>query len=680
MKQQMTIDFVGRIKNFPLPKRHALVPMFEAVVNSIQAIEDRRENEPSFKGSVTVRIHREPVLSSDSEEIATPHVDGFTIIDDGIGFNKENFESFLKSDSQYKSSRGGKGVGRFCWLKAFDNVHVMSCFQEEEGHWYKREFDFNLHNYADIDDGVTDSDSQTTGTEVSLQRLSSEYAAHVPDEARRIAIALMYHCLVYLLNNDCPTISVVDGQETFIVNSLFATVLSDSGEKSMIRVERGKDRIELQLLCLKFDYKAVPHGAGTHVDKLILCANSRGVREIPLDKKLNGLTTLMHEQHAICFVGVVSGDYLDDNVDMNRLSFTFPEEDEDLFYGVSEKDIVDSAIAASMDFLRVYREEADSSRAARVQAYVGNEAPQYKPLVAFATEELSSLPYNANDNDIDGALHQARRRLEQTVKKENGRLLKRLDDGGSPDTPEDMQEYSEQLRRVAMYNQTALAEYVIHRKTVLDFFERGLRKDDSDGKFQKERYLHNLIYPMQASSEDTPEEAHNLWLIDERLTYSSLITSDQSLEYEDHRDRPDILVLDSPVVMSLEENNGRNFDSVIIFELKRPMRDDYNGQDNPINQLLGYAKQIRSNKAADRKGRPIHVNDQTRMYLYAVCDITPSLESILSNYDFTSTPDGLGRYQHNKSLNAYIEVISFDKLVNDAKMRNGIFFRKLQID
>lgn len=680
MKQQMTIDFVGRIKNFPLPKRHALVPMFEAVINSIQAIEDRRKDEPSFKGSVIVRIHREPALITDGEEIAKPHVDGFTIVDDGIGFNKENFESFLKSDSQYKSSRGGKGVGRFCWLKAFDNVHVVSCYQEEEEHWYKREFDFNLRNYTDIDDGVTDSSTQDTGTKVTLQGLSPDYAAHIPDDARRIAIALMYHCLVYLLNDDCPTISVVDGQDAIVVNDLFGAALADSGEKTVLRVGQGNDRVELQLLCLTFDYEAVPHGAGTHVDKLILCANSRGVREISLDKRLNGLTTLMHERHSICFVGVVSGDYLDDNVDMNRLSFIFPEEEDDLFYGVSEKDIVDSAMAASMDFLHEYREEADSSRSARIQAYIGNEAPQYKPLVPFAADELSSLSYNADDDDIDDALHQARRRLEQTVKKENRALLKRLDDGDSLDTPEGMQAYSEQLRRVAAYNQTALAEYVIHRKTVLDFFERGLRKDDSDGKFQKERYLHNLIYPMQASSEDTPEEAHNLWLIDERLTYSSLITSDQSLKYEDRRDRPDILVLDSPVVMSLEENNGRTFDSVIIFELKRPMRNDYTDQDNPITQLMGYARQIRSNKAADRQGRPIHVNDQTRMYLYAVCDITSSLESILSNYDFASTPDGLGRYLHNKSLNAYIEVISFDKLVNDAKMRNDIFFKKLQID
>ncbi len=31
----------------------------------------------------------------------------------------------------------------------------------------------------------------------------------------------------------------------------------------------------------------------------------------------------------------------------------------------------------------------------------------------------------------------------------------------------------------------------------------------------------------------------------------------------------------------------------------------------------------------------------------------------------------------NDKPNAYIEVLSFSKIVNDAKMRNGIFFDKL---
>jgi hypothetical protein len=36
----MKVDLVGKIKNTQLPRSKALLPMFEAVVNSFQAIED----------------------------------------------------------------------------------------------------------------------------------------------------------------------------------------------------------------------------------------------------------------------------------------------------------------------------------------------------------------------------------------------------------------------------------------------------------------------------------------------------------------------------------------------------------------------------------------------------------------------------------------------------------------
>lgn len=36
----MRVDLAGKIRNTPLPRSKPLVPMFEAAVNSFQAIED----------------------------------------------------------------------------------------------------------------------------------------------------------------------------------------------------------------------------------------------------------------------------------------------------------------------------------------------------------------------------------------------------------------------------------------------------------------------------------------------------------------------------------------------------------------------------------------------------------------------------------------------------------------
>jgi len=59
------------------------------------------------------------------------------IEDNGIGFNKQNFEKFSKLLK--KADRQHKGLGRLIYLKYFDNVHVESVFDRTS----KREFDFN---------------------------------------------------------------------------------------------------------------------------------------------------------------------------------------------------------------------------------------------------------------------------------------------------------------------------------------------------------------------------------------------------------------------------------------------------------------------------------------------------------------------------------------------------------
>ena len=60
--------------------------------------------------------------------------------------------------------------------------------------------------------------------------------------------------------------------------------------------------------------------------------------------------------------------------------------------------------------------------------------------------------------------------------------------------------FKEQIRKISDLNSAALAEYVAHRRAIIDLFEHGLFAKE-DGKFNKEKYMHELIYPMRTSSE-----------------------------------------------------------------------------------------------------------------------------------------------------------------------------------
>ena len=98
----------GKVRNLPHFKSEALLPLFEAVVNSIQAIEERGN---LSSGEIEVRVVREE--QGTLGDLDESGITGFSVTDNGIGFNQLNYESFETSDSIHKQALGGKGVGRF---------------------------------------------------------------------------------------------------------------------------------------------------------------------------------------------------------------------------------------------------------------------------------------------------------------------------------------------------------------------------------------------------------------------------------------------------------------------------------------------------------------------------------------------------------------------------------------
>ena len=525
-----------------------------------------------------------------------------------------------------------------------------------------------------IDDHVCNAVELTTGSKVELRNVKEEYLPFIPDIAEDIADSIMQHCLVYLLSEKCPHVVLRDGDTVLDINCRLSNLLESKSETSTFII---KDK-NFSLLHIKMRMLSSSQSSKSSSSKLLLCANNRSVEEKKLNNTvLNGLDSWLKQKHGFTYTGVLTGDYLDENVDSTRLSFTFPSKGEDLIFDISNEEIVLAAGREVMAFLHDYWEEAQKAKRERIESYVKREAPQYRHLLAYAKSDIDAIKFGATEDSIDDALYRAKRKFEKSVKEGNAALLRKLDNK-NVDSEEYIQEYQRQVQRTSEANKAALADYVIRRKAILDLFEKGLALDDDH--YEKESYIHELIFPMRASSDDTSYAAHNLWLIDERLTYSSYISSDQPFGGKNNESRPDIMCLQAPVFMSTEENRGSTYDSVILFELKRPMRDDYNGTDNPITQLLSYADKIKSNTAKDARGRFIRVNENTRMYLYAVCDITPSLERVLRNFNFNATADGEGMFTFNQNYNAYIEVLPFEKMLRDSRMRNQVFFRKLGID
>lgn len=668
-ERRFSVDFNGRIRNFDLPRRQALLPLFEAIVNSLQAIEDA--GLADNKGHIEININRLAVLD---ESLSPGEITGFTIRDNGVGFDNSNFESFLQSDSQMKASRGGKGIGRFCWLKAFDHVEVDSTYREGND-FYRRKFTFSLRSET-IDDRVTDAEQDKTGSVVNLCLVKREYLSYIPGDMADIGERIMQHCLVYMLNPACPSIELIDGKKRLSINQILSDMLESSSASKEEAIQI-KDN-DFKLLHIKMKVPENLPKSNWPSCRLILCANNREVTSESLSDLPAGLSEWLVKNHGFSYVGVLMGDLLDNRVNTNRLSFDIPDKAGELYDEIIMPDIISAASSSAMTFLADYINQAVGETHARIEQYVTNEAPQYRHLLSYEPEGVAAIGVSSSDEAIDDALYKLKRKFEKTVKTEGQALVRKLENS-QIDSNQYQEEFARQVERVSESNKAMLAEYVVHRRAILNIFRAALNRKE-DGKFNRESFLHELIYPMRATSEEVAYQAHNLWLIDERLTFSGFIASDKPFGGTAHEQRPDIMCLDRAMFVSSEETDGLPYDTVTIFELKRPGRDDYKESDNPVTQLLGYAGRIRSNQEHDANGRLIRVNDNTRMYLYAVCDVTPSLQRILDARGFGYTADGEGRTSFNMVYNAYIEVLPFDKIYRDATMRNKVFFKKLGID
>lgn len=76
----MKVDLAGKIRNTQLPRSKQLLPVFEAVVNAFQAIEEAGDRVKNPR--IEILVERDPVLAE--KEIDGP-VNGFTVTDNGIG-------------------------------------------------------------------------------------------------------------------------------------------------------------------------------------------------------------------------------------------------------------------------------------------------------------------------------------------------------------------------------------------------------------------------------------------------------------------------------------------------------------------------------------------------------------------------------------------------------------------
>lgn len=664
----MRTDVAGRVRNSSLAATKPLLPLYEAVVNSVQAIQDAQRG----NGRINVTILRDNNHLFNQEEPGLGEIIGFEVIDNGVGFNEDNYRAFETSDTTYKAQRGGKGVGRFLWLVAFERVEVISHFRQD-GNMHCRRFEFVPEGDGVKGMTITDSKENELLTKVHLIGFQTKYQQQCPKKLDTIATHLIEHCLEYFIRPDCPEILLADQSTAESLN------LNDQFEREMA-VQSARDQVSVE--GHSFDVLHVRlHSSHVKDHQFHFCADSRVVKSEKLLGRLPNLARRLQDQGGNDFVyaAYIDGKSLDESVNAERTDFSITEEDAELVKTITWPAIRAAVFESCRKFLGPYTEPIKKKKQERIENFVAADGPMYRPILKYVEDKIDLIDPEISDEALDLKLYQTYHDLQVKLKTEGQNLLQK--DAGDNELDEFRQQLQEYFEKVSDLNKSDLARYVCHRKAILDFLHKQLSIAD-DGKYRREERIHQIIFPLRKTSDDVFYDEHNLWLLDERLIYHAFLASDKSLRSNpqlntDSRKEPDLLVFDKACAFTT--GSDAPFSSITIVEFKRPMRNDYLPGDNPFVQVRQYIADIRDGKARTSDGRDIPVGKDIPFVCYVVSDMTATLEQQAYDFELTKTPDGQGFFGYKRQYNAYVEVISYTKMVADATKRNAVFFDKLAL-
>ncbi|EGR0128888.1 ATP-binding protein [Vibrio vulnificus] len=662
----MITDVAGKVGNLKLKPSERLIPLFEAIVNSIQASDS--------KGRVEVEVIRQRTqMSLDQESDQLQEVESFKITDYGIGFNAENIQSFKTADSTFKAQLGCKGVGRFTWLKVFESVSVDSIYIENK-EYYKAEFDFSIEdpdlNSLKVTPYVGD---KRCITEVTLLNAKAPYQGRLPIQLEIYADAIIEHCIMYFLENKIESLIVKDNTGSKIELVDYFNKFYGNDIRTVNFTVGGNEFISYYVKSYK----------NQRIHKIHFCANTRAVTEYKPSDYISNIPEyfLDQERGKFRYSIYVTSPYLDENVNQERTEFSILKRED---YLDEERPAIETVIGELLiqcdsvfaEFLAPMIEQHLS----RVSEYVEHVGYEYRSLLKHRPDWIKLIKIGISDDDLDVELHKLLRDFEVELKSEAKSIKKTLKESKSLSSSEYKDSYKKYAEAINDVGKSNLAKYVIHRKSIVDILELSLEIRDDD-KYALENAVHDIIMPLSSTNDDVTNQSQNLWLIDERMSFNTLLASDKPFSsitnIEDNR-RPDILIFNNPIVFG---DDDRRPNTATIIEFKRPMRDDYTAEENPIEQVMNYAKKLRNSKnLKNRKGRHINLDSTVPIYCYVVCDLTDSIREQASDRNFIPTPDNEGYIWYHGVYNVYFEIISFEKVLSDAKKRNSVLFKTLNID
>ena len=592
----------------------------EAVMNSIQA------------NATDIRINLEYEYNQNIDRNSSNLGNLCKIIvnDNGEGLNSKNLNAFFEVATENKKSLGGKGLGRFSFLKIAGSVSIESV--SDAGEYIKFEFsyDTSMESVSKQKAIKLDPYTQITFCKLNLKHPKTQAQA----------------CLNFLKKTFNLVLFLKQKETNKPVNIRLLVNNELLGKINSSKIHCIQQS-ELESNNCKFNIYTFWEDQKSEID-ILYCANNLAVKTMTypssLDKK---------------YLFAVTSDYFDRKANPERTKFDFDSNEE-----LAQSDILNSTPDKNFDNL-IKRTCFDIVQAIEPELVQKNTAQLEKLKKQYGYINFDEIDINVvtfNETEIIKSYREKRDREEDN-------LIKLVENGTAS--------LDEIAEKVSEQNKHELAKYIFHRNLIV---QKGLKLQGSD---ENEKILHELFFPQKISTESydvaNPEHLYfnNIWLLDDKFMSYAYVASDLTIKTiksdigsEDceciSQKRPDLFVL---------YNNPEDSDlrkDVVLIEFKKG-NIDYKEKLSAIDQVDEYKEKLKE---------IVKINN---FYCYIICDFKADdrdIERVMTNRAFTKvfSNNGCIYYGYLPGSNTHVTFISSNSIFADAKARNETFLNILKKD
>lgn len=688
----------GVIQDFP-KSRSALQPIFEAFTNSLEAIKIKQKTSSDLVGDIKIIIN-----ASETTIANNFNFDSLTIIDNGIGFNDEQFTRFNRFKDTTKGYKN-LGSGRIQYAHYFDKTTVNSVFEDDDK-TYEREFYVSkTKKYLDNNSIVfhkkcEEISKRESGTTIKFEMLLDNSALYNKLDAKSLKEQLVRRYIhTFSLNkNNLPNIEIKYKVQGSLIDNvkIETTDLPDIEKTEILKINYKKlsdNGLSIEEIGKTEDFKIdairLKEDLIEHNDLKLV---SKGEIVEESDVKLESLPKGENIK-GYKYIFLISSNYIDDRdtdirgvlkiptVDsLTKNTSLFVQEEitiEDIQNGVNEK-------------INTMYPEIDKVKQEHIL-----EIDKLKEMFFLDDESLKDLKISINDTEVKilEKVYESEAKktaqLDASIKQSVDNLEKL--DTTSPNYLDELKKEVEKLvKAIPIQNKKTLTHYIARRRLVIDLFEKVLNKKldvQKAGRNYDEELIHDLLF--QQGSNDAESIDSDLWIINEDFIYfkgNSNVALNQIEVDGEKLFKSDFKVEEEKYLRSLGENRKLKKPDVLLFpgegkciiiEFKAP---DVNVSDH-LTQIDKYAGLIRN-----------YTNDNVQINTFYGYLLGESIENrdvlgAVSSYEESYQFDYLFRpstkvigFDDRTNGSIYTEVIKYSTLLERARQRNDIFMKKLNID